>query len=173
MDMRDAKDSLPADFLAPLEKILRQVIEHGGFELTYVIQPAQPLEDGAAGPEFVVDFSGPDAELLLERNAALLDALEYVLLRAARLRGELSGKIVFDCQDWRRTRADELRLTAQMAAERVSASGTSLELTPMSARERRIIHLALKDHPGVQTLSEGLGPDRRIVILPASPASSR
>jgi spoIIIJ-associated protein len=173
MDAHDAANRPPADFLAPLENILGQIIGHGGFELSYAIRRAQPPENSPAEPAWVVDFSGPDTGLLLERNGALLDALEYVLLRAVRLREDSSGRIVFDCQDWRRTRAQELRLTAQMAAEQVAAAGTRLELTPMNARERRIIHLALKDHPGVRTLSEGFGPDRRVVIFPASSASPR
>jgi len=60
-----------------------------------------------------------------------------------------------------------------MAAERVAETGTPFSFSPLSARERRIIHLALKDLPLVRTESEGVGSERKVVILPASPAARR
>jgi spoIIIJ-associated protein len=102
----------------------------------------------------------------LERNGALLDALEHVVLKAVRLPAEHLGKIGFDCNDWRRLRTEELRLTAQVAAERVVESGDPFALSPMTPRERRIIHLALRDRTDLRTASEGRGPERRVVILP-------
>jgi spoIIIJ-associated protein len=102
----------------------------------------------------------------LERNAALLDALEHVVLKAVRLREEHLRKFAFDCNDWRRMRIEELKLTAQVAAERVLESGDPFALSPMPPRERRIIHLALRDRPNLRTVSEGVGPERHIVIMP-------
>jgi spoIIIJ-associated protein len=64
-------------------------------------------------------------------------------------------------------RREELRLMAQVAAERVIDTGDPFALNPMSPRERRIVHLALRDRPGVRTQSEGMGPDRKVVIFPA------
>ena len=104
-----------------------------------------------------MDFSGPDADLLLEMNATLLHALEHVVLKAIRLDDDHFRRIAFDCQDWRRTRIEELQLMAQVAAERVIDTGNAFALNPMNARERRIIHLALKDQPRVHTQSEGMG----------------
>ena len=91
-----------------------------------------------------MDFSGPDADLLLEKNATLLHAFEHVALKAIRLDEDHFRKIAFDCQDWRRMRIEELQLMAQVAAERVIDTGDPFTLNPMNARERRIIHLALK-----------------------------
>jgi spoIIIJ-associated protein len=113
-----------------------------------------------------VDFSGLDTDLLLEMNASLLHAIEHVLLKAIRLDDEQSRRIAFDCKDWRRTRIGELQLMAQVAAERVRDTGSPFALNPMNARERRIVHLALKDQPQVQTQSEGMGPERKVVIFP-------
>ena len=79
------------------------------------------------------------------------------------------GKIALDCNDWRRLRTEELKLTAQVAAERVVESGDPFALSPMNPRERRIIHLALRDRPNLRTVSEGVGPERKVVILPARP----
>ncbi len=157
-------------YLAPIESLLQQVIRYGGFEFTFVIRPGQSTEEDLEAPEFVVDFSGPDSDLLLEGNAALLDALEYVVLKAVHLEEELFGKITFDCQDWRQVRIQELRLTAQVAAERVIETSDPYSLGPMNPRDRRIIHLSLRGQPSVRTESQGFGPQRKVVIFPATPS---
>jgi spoIIIJ-associated protein len=159
--------------LARIESLLREILRHSGLQLSFVVKKNSAAGDEFETPEYVVDFSGPDADLLLEKNATLLNALEYVVFKAARLEEELFGKITFDCQDCRRLRAAELRLTAQVAADRVMETGDPFPLSPMSPRERRIIHLALKDRPEVRTMSEGVGAERKVVILPASPARRR
>lgn len=156
-------------YLPSIESLLKQVIRHGGFDLTFIIRPTQPAEDDYEAPEVVVDFSGPDSDLLLEAHATLLDALEYLLCKAVRLEEDLFGKIGFDCQDWRRVHLQELKLTAQVAAERVIETGTSYELSPMNARDRRIIHLALRESSQVRTESHGFGPERKVVIHPQKP----
>lgn len=158
------------NYLTAVESLLKEIIRHGRLDLSFSIRhltdpPAEELE----APEFVVDFSGRDADLLLEKNAALLDAIEYVVLKAVRLEENLFGKITFDCDDWRKLRAEELKLTARMAAERVVETGDPFTLNSMNARERRIVHLALRDQPAVRTESQGFGPERKVVILPASP----
>ena len=155
--------------------MLARTLRHGGFDLTFAIRRQETASDdsGLESPEIVVDFSGPDSDLLLQANAELLNALEYVMLRALRLDEELFGRVTFDCNDWRRMRVEELKLTAQVAAERVIETGDPFPLGPMNPRERRIIHLALKDQAAVRTASEGYGAERRVVVMPASsPAPS-
>jgi len=63
-------------------------------------------------------------------------------------------------------RLEELKLAAKVAAERVQQSRQPFRLNPMSSRERRVVHLVLKEFPGVRTASEGQGDDRRVVIFP-------
>jgi len=157
-------------YLAPIESLLRQIIQHGGFVLSFEIHTLALDPSDPDSPESVVDFAGADTDLLLERNGALLDALEHVVLKAARLHDEHLGKISFDCKDFRRLRVEELRLTAQVAAERVTETGEPFTLSPMNPRERRIIHLALRDRPDLRTVSEGVGAERRVVIRPAGPS---
>jgi spoIIIJ-associated protein len=159
------------NYLATIDSLLKQIIQQGGFALSFAIHHMSQEPAEVESPEYVADFTGADADLLLERNGALLDALEHVVLKAARLREEYLGKISFDCNDWRRLRTEELRLTAQVAAERVVESGDPFALSPMSPRERRIIHLALRDRPNLRTVSEGVGPERRVVIVPVRPAT--
>jgi len=165
-------DNSPAEHaiekhLSLMESLLHEVIEHSPFELNFSIQKAAAQAEDPEAPEYVVDFSGTDADLLLEKNALLLHAIEHVVLKAIRLDEDHFRRIAFDCQDWRRTRMEELRLMAQVAAERVIDTGDPFTLNPMSPRERRIVHLALKDRPQVRTQSEGTGPERKVVIFPA------
>lgn len=160
-----------AGFLPRIESVLADIIRHGRFQLKYSIRPGKAVAEGMEAPEFVVDLSGADAELLLQKHASLLDALEHTVLKAARLNEDLFGRITFDCRDWRWLRAQELQLAARVAAERVIETGDPFAMNPMNARERRIVHLALRDSSGVRTASEGFGPERHVVILPASPAS--
>lgn len=155
-----------AKHLGALETAIRQIIAASPFKLTFSIQKPIPNPGDPDAPEYIVDFSGPDADLLLEMNASLLHAFEHTFLKAARMDDDESRRIAFDCKDWRRTRIGELQLMAQVASDRVVDTGSPFALSPMNARERRIVHLALKDRTDVQTQSEGMGPERKVVILP-------
>jgi len=158
--------------LAKVESLVGEIIQHGGFALRFAIRRCEAAGQGVEAAGTVVDFEGADSDLLLEKNAALLDALEYVVLKAVRPDEDALGKIIFDCKGWRRVRAEELRLTASMAARQVIETGSPFSLNPMNPRERRIVHLALKDEAAVRTLSEGSGERRKVVILPAAPPSA-
>jgi spoIIIJ-associated protein len=159
-------------FRAPIESLVRAIIRHGGFGLDFTIRSGERGED-LESPELVVDFSGADAGLLLEGHAELLNAIEYVVLRSARVEEGLLSKIAFDCEDYRRLRIEELKLMAQVAADRVRDLGVPFPLSHMNARERRVVHLALRDRPEVRTESEGQGPERRVVIHPATKPARR
>ena len=163
----------PEYYLPSIEALLNQIIQQARFDLVVSIRPQQPSPDDLEAPEYVVDFVGPDSGLLLESNGALLDALEYVVRKAVRMGDDLLARIRFDCEDWRLLRVRELQLTAQLAAERVMETGDSYPLGPMNPRDRRIIHLALRDKPQVRTESQGFGPERKVVIHPAAAPSSR
>ncbi len=170
--MEPPRDNPPApeleQIVSALQAFLGEVLRHSGLELSFRVVPGKAGEDGAPAAALVVDLSGADAGLLLEKNGSLLDALEYLTLKALRVDEERVGRVSFDCQDWRWLRVQELRLAAQVAAQRVMETGMPFPLNPMNARERRIVHLALKDQPRVQTLSEGFGPQRKVVIHPAA-----
>jgi len=158
------------NYLAAIESLVGEIIQHGGFDLKSTVRKCDTSEEDAR-VGIVVDFEGPDTDLLLEKNAALLDALEYLVLKAVHVDDDLYGRISFDCKDWRQVRAEELKLTARMAARQAVETGSPFHLTPMSSRERRIVHLALKDEADVRTMSEGSGPSRKVVIYPATSSS--
>lgn len=158
-------------YQADIEDLARKIVKLGGFRLDINIRQLQPADEHS--PEMLVEFSGPDADLLLEAHGELLNAIEYVVLRGARLEESLFPKVSFDCEDYRRMRVEELKLMAQVAADRVRETGMPFPLGPMNARERRVIHLALNNRPEVRTESEGQGHERKVVIHPAAKPARR
>lgn len=151
-----------------LRSFLGLLVREGGFELRAEIQPgpANAAED-PEHPDLVVNFQGRDSDLLIERQAELLRAIEYLAVRWLGLDAQHHDRIRFDCQDYRAGRIAELKLAAETAAARVKQSRAPYRFNPMNSRERRILHLALKNDSGVRTVSEGEGPDRAVVIYPA------
>src|SRR5437660_6539916 len=162
-----------ADKLAAAKKInefLQAVVTHGGLRLKYriVVDPPLPENRDWEKPEILVDFAGPDSALLLDRGGELLRALELLALEMLRLPSGEHEKISFDCRNHRSIRLEELRMAAAVAAEKVRKTGTPYFFAPMSSRERRILHLALRDQADLRTESDGEGPRRCVVLYPAN-----
>jgi spoIIIJ-associated protein len=139
-------------------------------EMNLSVQYELAWATGAAAddPEVSVVFSGIDEGLLLERNAELLLAIEHIAHRLLRLDPRMHDRVRFDCGNYRAARLEELKLSARVAAQRVRETGQPFQFNPMSARERRLIHLELNGAPGVRTMSEGTGDRRQLVIYPAN-----
>lgn len=158
-----------------LRRFLEDVIRSAHWDLRVSVHAVAPPAGGttADSAEVIADVDGRDKELLLERGAEVLKALEHLALKALRLESIYHDKIHLDCGGYRALRLEELRMTARVAAERVQTSKQPFRLNPMSPRERRVVHLALKDMPGVRTESIGMGDERQVVIYPADSKSTR
>ncbi len=153
---------------AEIRRCLDTILRTGRFHLSYRVDIAPKVgADDLETAEIVVNFDGPDKTLLLERNGDLLKALEHIAIRWLRLEPQLHNRVRFDCGSFRASRINELKLAAEVAAERVRQTHEPFRFQPMAARDRRIVHLALKDQPGVRTTSEGEGEMRQVVIFPA------
>ncbi|MFY9608800.1 MAG: R3H domain-containing nucleic acid-binding protein [Blastocatellia bacterium] len=135
-----------------------RVLSASGLDLT---AGTQQTDDGPK-----VQVRGSDVALLLGHNAELLDALEYLGNRTLARRAGEEMRIVFDSGSYRAQREKELRLMAEKAAEKVRTSRAPFGFTPMSANERRIIHLALADDATVITESQGSGENRKVTVRP-------
>jgi spoIIIJ-associated protein len=121
-------------------------------------------EDGEA---VVVTCSGPDVGLLIGRHGQTIDAIQYLLNAVGwRAYGEERREIVVDAADYRARRQATLEALALRAADRARESGEPEELEPMTAIERKVVHLRLKDVSGVGTTSEGTEPNRYVVVIP-------
>lgn len=151
-----------------IDELLRSVVTQGGLHLKYriTVDPPLPEEREWERPEILVELSGPDSVLLLQRGGELLRAVELLATEMLRLPGNEHEKISFDCMNHRAMRLEELRVAADVAAERVRKSGMPYEFAPMSSRERRIVHLALRDHTDLRTESQGEGARRCLVVYP-------
>ena len=151
-----------------ISDLLKGIITHGGLRLKYriTVDPPLPEERDWERPEILVEFAGPDSALLLERGGELLRALELLALEVLRLPRNDHEKICFDCMNHRAMRLEELRLAANVAAEKVRKTGSPYEFAPMSSRERRIVHLALREQLDLRTESQGEGGRRWVVVYP-------
>lgn len=154
-----------------LRAFLESLLRVGKFDLTVKVRTSQASEEGDA--EVFADLDGKDREILVARSGEVLKALEHIAFRALRLEPAFHEKIHLDCGGYRALRFEELKMTARVAAERVQASRQPFQLNPMSSRERRIVHLALKDMPGVRTESIGTGEERQVVIHPVKSDAAR
>ena len=116
-------------------------------------------------PEITVELTGRDTPLLLERNGELLHAIEHIAAKILRLEPDEHDRISFDAEGFKATRNQELDMMAEMAIQKVRSTGRPFSFSPMSSRERRILHMALAKS-GLPTASSGVGPGRFVVVYP-------
>lgn len=163
--MPDRKYTL-ADAGPRIEQFLHKLFGLAGFTLNYdVVEGVTPHPD-FENPDLLVRFTGPDVDLLLANKAELLLALEQLTMEALSMPPEEHSRLCFDANDYRVLRIEELRMSAMAAAERVKKSKQPFHFSPMNSRERRIIHLALRNETEVRSESVGLGPIRQVVVVP-------
>lgn len=154
-----------------IDGFLGATLQAGGFDLEYDLQDVQSGDGDFETPDVMVRFTGPDVDLLLSNRAELLLALEHVTMEMLRMPSEDHSRISFDANDYRLLRIEELRLSAQTAAEKVKRTGQPFRFNPMNSRERRVIHLALRSETEVRSESLGSGPQRQVIVYPAGMAS--
>lgn len=117
----------------------------------------------------VVSCVGPDLGMLIGRHGQTIDAIQYVANAVMfRRHPDDRKEVVVDAAGYRARRRASLEALAVRTAERVLSSGRPVELEPMSAVERKVVHLRLKDFEGVETTSEGTEPNRFVVIQPVA-----
>ena len=121
-----------------------------------------------------VTLEGQDLDSLIGSHGRTLGAIEFLVsLRLSRRAGH-KVPLLLDAAGYRARREEALRQTARQAAERAAREGKPVFLDPMDPRDRRTVHLALKDDPAVATMSEGEEDERRVVVHPreGSPAET-
>lgn len=119
--------------------------------------------DGENG-ELILDVNGGDLAVLIGRHGRTLDALQMVLTSLLSSRIKFYYPVVVDIESYKNRRKRKLEDIALSSAARAKQRGGKVTLSPMNAYERRIIHLALRNDEGVVTHSEGVDPERRVVI---------
>ena len=119
-----------------------------------------------AGEAVRADISGDDLGLLIGRHGATIDALQYIAAIVVNGDRRERRQVIVDAEGYRERRAVALKSLADRTAQKVTRESVSVALKPMSAAERKVIHLHLKDHPRVETVSEGNEPFRAVVVSP-------
>ena len=122
-------------------------------------------------PEAVrAEISGDDLGLLIGRHGATIDALQYIAAIVVNGDRRERRQVIVDAEGYRDRRAAALTALADRTAQKVAREAMSIALKPMSAAERKVIHLHLKENPRVETVSEGNEPFRAVVVSPRQPS---
>jgi spoIIIJ-associated protein len=120
--------------------------------------------------QITIDIKGPETGLIIGKKGQSLDALQYIvnkILFKGQGEGEYKGKpLQLDAEGYRERRAQTLRELGLRLAEKAQQTGQAVELDPMTAADRRIVHMALANVSGIRTESEGEGIYRHLVIHP-------
>ena len=151
---RDMRED-PAELLA---EMLEEVVDGFGLECEVSVEVGDGVLRGCV--------EGEEVGLLIGRRGQTIDAVQHLAQRILFHGGEPKTRVVVDADGYRERRARVLQDDADDAAEEVLRSGEAVELAPMPASERRVVHEHLRDRGDVGTHSEGEEPERYLVISP-------
>jgi len=145
--------------------VATELLSQMGFQVRVV--PQEVADDDADGPPTVgVNVLGNDLGMLIGRRGEHLAQLQYLVNLLVNRRIGHWTRISVDIEGYKRRREESLIGLAERVARQVARSGRAIQLEPMPANERRIVHLALRDDPEVMTESSGEGDLRRVAIQP-------
>lgn len=148
---------------AGLRRILRALAEAAGLEIDVGIEEAADI--------LTVRLGGVGREFFLGAGGETLKATEHLLQRMF-ARDIAPRRLVVDCEGYRELRGERLRALALELAAAVRRDGAPRTTGPLNAYERRIVHIALSQEPGIRTYSVGEGAERRVTVAPAEETSS-
>ncbi len=141
-----------------LQGLLEQMGLHAAIE-------AAVLHDGEE-PTYRLNITGEDLGILIGRRAETLDSIQYLARLVVNQRTHRWHRIEVDVENYKQRREQSLQRLARNMADRAVSEGHTIVLEPMPPRERRLIHLALRDRDDVRTESIGEGADRKVTIIP-------
>jgi spoIIIJ-associated protein len=177
-DDRPAREPAPFVPAKPLEELSekeRAVVDEAKAvleELLRLMEVDASVEVAMGAETAKLNVRGDDLGILIGRRGEKLASLQHIVNLIVAKREGQSNRIAVDVENYRGRREEQLRDVADRAAKRVIQTGKIIQLEPMPALERRVVHLALRDSKKVRTQSVGVEPNRRVVILPASQQGS-
>ncbi|MDP3184084.1 MAG: RNA-binding cell elongation regulator Jag/EloR [Anaerolineales bacterium] len=152
------------ELLSISEKTVRELLEKMKIEAQLSTRYGEPDEEGQR--PVCVNIHGDDLSILIGRRAEILNALQYIVNLIVSKQLAHWVQIVVDVEGYRTRREVQLRKMARQMADQAVKTGRRQVLEPMSAGDRRILHLELRDHPEVTTRSIGEDPLRKVTIVP-------
>ena len=162
---RSERSETTPEMIAGGKEILETLIKHLDFEAE--------IRLSGEGSETVLNVAGTSPEAaeelgsLIGRRGERLQAIQHLVnLMLSRKLGEWA-RVTVDIEEYRGRREAQLRALARKAGERVRETGRAVQLEPMTALERRWVHMELQGAPGIATESAGEEPERRVVVIPA------
>jgi spoIIIJ-associated protein len=150
-----------SELAAEARELVRRIVDGIGVDARVDVEESSE--------SITVSCTGPDLGMLIGRHGQTIDAIQY-LANAAMYRGHSDDRkeVVVDAAGYRERRRASLEALAVRSAERALASLEAVELDPMTAVERKVVHVRLKEFDGVETTSEGTEPNRFVVIRPVA-----
>lgn len=148
------------------QEILEELLTRMGFTATV----KKTIEDGKITLSIE---AGENSSILIGKRGKNLNGLQYIVNRISGRKDENSRPVTVDIEGYRERRKDSLESMARRLAAKTKSSHRPVETEPLSAADRRLIHMALKDDPDVQTKSRGDGPYKNVVIKPMSGEGER
>jgi spoIIIJ-associated protein len=152
-----------AEELAAGATVVRELLQLMGLEAEVRIED-RPGREG-------LEVEGADLGVLIGRGGENLVAFQQVVSAVTSRRVGHTVHVGLDVEGYRRRREEQLGEVARRVAGRVRATGQAVTLEPMLAYERRIVHLAVQDQPGIRTESVGIEPNRRVVVSSTAPGA--
>lgn len=146
-------------------EFLSGLLAHMGLQATVEISTQTPAEAEEGDQVPVLNIVGDDLGVLIGRQNEVLSALEFITRLAVNQQSHTRSQFAIDVNNYRAKRAESLRKLAFRMADQAIQSGRTASLEPMPPSERRIIHLALRDHPKVFTQSVGEGDRRKVTVV--------
>jgi spoIIIJ-associated protein len=149
------------------KKVISDLLERMGVTAQIEVQmPQEALDEEGESNPVVFNLTGGNLEILIGRRGQTLDALQYLVRLILTRESKSKLPIMIDVDGYKQKRFDDLRAMALNVAEQVKARNSSIRLEPMTAFERRIVHMALAKDPEVTTESIGEGEYRKVVVYP-------
>ena len=158
VEASQTRAELPVDPADRVRAILERVLDALDLEASVEV-----VEDA---DEIAARLEGEDLGVLIGRRGQMIDAVQLICYRAAFAGVRERKRVMVDAAGYREQRRESVERQADRAADRALESGKEIELEPMSATERRIVHQRLKDRSGIETFSEGSEPERCVVVAP-------
>ncbi len=159
-----AEGALPDEPAERLRAVVTRVVQALGLRATVDVTESDD--------ELRATVNGEDLGLLIGKHGTTIDALQHVAMRAALRGSEDRKQVTVDAAGYRERREGALQRSADRAVAEAVRFGRPVELEPMRALERKVVHMYLRERTEVETHSEGDEPDRRLVVTPVRPTVS-